>query len=136
MAYATEAGPVVAVERVDLDLDNGEFLAVVGESGCGKSTLLFAIAQLLGKNAGITGGSVVFRGREMVAMSDRQLRHMRWREFSVVMQNAMNALNPVMTLSEQMGDACRAHSTMSKEEIAERSARGPAAGVDRPGTSG
>ncbi len=122
VAYATERRPVLAVDRVDMDLDSGEFLAVVGESGCGKTTLLFAIAQLLGKNAGITGGSVVFRGHEMVAMSDKQLRHVRWREFSVVMQNAMNALNPVMTLSEQMGDACRAHSTMSKDQIAERSA--------------
>ncbi|HTT90888.1 MAG TPA: ABC transporter ATP-binding protein [Acidimicrobiales bacterium] len=122
VAYATETGPVLAVEQVDLDLDNGEFLAVVGESGCGKSTLLFAIAQLLGRNAGVTGGSVEFRGREMVTMSDKQLRHVRWREFSVVMQNAMNALNPVMTLAEQMEDACQAHSTMSKAEMAERSA--------------
>jgi peptide/nickel transport system ATP-binding protein len=120
-AYATEAGPVVAVDHVDLDLGPGEFLAVVGESGCGKSTLLFAIAQLLGRNAGITGGSVLFRGREMVAMSDKQLRHVRWREFSVVMQNAMNALNPVMTLAEQMRDACEAHSKMSKGQIAQRS---------------
>ena len=55
-------------------------------------------------------------------MSDKQLRHVRWREFSVVMQSAMNALNPVMTVAEQMRDACRAHSTMSKDEIAERSA--------------
>ncbi len=121
VAYGTETGPVVAVDRVDLELGNGEFLAVVGESGCGKSTLLFAIAQLLGGNAGVTGGSVLFRGREMVALSDKQLRHVRWRQFSVVMQNAMNALNPVMTLAEQMGDACRAHTDMSKDEIAERS---------------
>ena len=122
VAYATDAGPVVAVQDVDLDLDSGEFLAVVGESGCGKSTLMFAIAQLLGPTAGITGGSVVFRGHEMAEMSNKQLRHVRWREFSVVMQSAMNALNPVMTVAEQMRDACRAHSSMSKEEIADRSA--------------
>jgi peptide/nickel transport system ATP-binding protein len=122
VAYASDAKPVVAVDAVDLDLDSGEFLAVVGESGCGKSTLLFAIAQLLNANAGITGGSVVFRGREMAEMSGRQLRHVRWREFSVVMQSAMNALNPVMTLAEQMRDACKAHSAMSKQEIADRSA--------------
>ncbi|MGO9196693.1 MAG: dipeptide ABC transporter ATP-binding protein [Acidimicrobiales bacterium] len=122
VAYATDAGPVVAVDDVDLDLASGEFLAVVGESGCGKSTLLFAIAQLLSPPAGITGGSVVFRGNEMVEMTDKQLRHLRWREYSVVMQSAMNALNPVMTVAEQMRDACRAHSKMSDEEIAERSA--------------
>jgi peptide/nickel transport system permease protein len=121
VAYATDGDPVVAVDKVDLHLDRGEFLAVVGESGCGKSTLMLAIAQLLTRPAGITGGSVLFRGRELANMSDKQLRHVRWRDFSVVMQSAMNALNPVMTIGEQMRDACRAHSGMSREEIAERS---------------
>ncbi len=83
---------------------------------------MFAISQLLTQPAGITGGSVMFRGREMAQMSDKQLRHVRWRDFSVVMQSAMNALNPVMTIGQQMRDACKAHSAMSKEEIAERSA--------------
>jgi peptide/nickel transport system permease protein len=121
VAYATEGAPVVAVDNVDLDVGQGEFLAVVGESGCGKSTLMLAISQLLVKPAGITAGSVVFRGREMAEMSDKQLRHVRWQEFSVVMQSAMNALNPVMTIGQQMRDACKAHSPMSKEEITERS---------------
>jgi peptide/nickel transport system ATP-binding protein len=122
VAYATDAGPVVAVDDVDFDLDSGEFLAVVGESGCGKSTLMYAIAQLLSPPAHITGGTVDFRGNEMAQMSDQKLRHVRWREFSVVMQSAMNALNPVMTVREQMKDACQAHSSMSREAIARRSA--------------
>jgi oligopeptide/dipeptide ABC transporter ATP-binding protein len=121
VAYATEGDPVVAVDNVDLNLDRGEFLAVVGESGCGKSTLMLAIAQLLTKPAGITGGSVNFRGHEMAEMSDRQLRHVRWQEYSVVMQSAMNALNPVMTIGQQIRDACKAHSAMSREQIQERS---------------
>jgi oligopeptide/dipeptide ABC transporter ATP-binding protein len=121
VAYATDAEPVVAVDNVDLELDSGEFLAVVGESGCGKSTLMLAIAQLLIPPAGITGGSVAFRGREIAEMSDKQLRHVRWQEYSVVMQSAMNALNPVMTIGAQMRDACKAHSTMSKDEISARS---------------
>jgi oligopeptide/dipeptide ABC transporter ATP-binding protein len=121
VAYATDGDPVVAVDNVDFDLDRGEFLAVVGESGCGKSTLMLAIAQLLTKPAGITGGSVNFRGREMAEMSDRQLRHVRWQEYSVVMQSAMNALNPVMTIGQQLRDACKAHSTMSREQILDRS---------------
>jgi peptide/nickel transport system permease protein len=121
VAYATDAAPVVAVDHVDFDLDQGEFLAVVGESGCGKSTLMLAISQLLVKPAGIIGGSVVFRGRELAQMSDKQLRHVRWQEFSVVMQSAMNSLNPVMTIGQHMRDACKAHSAMSKEEISERS---------------
>ena len=121
VAYATDADPVVAVDNVDFDLSAGEFLAVVGESGCGKSTLMLAISQLLVKPAGITSGSVAFHGREMAQMSDKQLRHVRWQEFSVVMQSAMNSLNPVMTIGQQMRDACKAHQAMSKEEIAERS---------------
>ncbi len=121
VAYATDAAPVVAVDNVDFDLAEGEFLAVVGESGCGKSTLMLAISQLLVKPAGITGGSVVFRGREMAQLSDKQLRQVRWQEFSVVMQSAMNSLNPVMTIGQHMRDACKAHSVMSKEEITERS---------------
>jgi len=121
VAYATDSEPVVAVDGVNLDLDSGEFLAVVGESGCGKSTLMLAIAQLLTQPAGIIGGSVTFRGREMAEMSDKQLRHIRWQEFSVVMQSAMNALNPVMTIGQQMRDACKAHGSMSREEITERS---------------
>jgi peptide/nickel transport system ATP-binding protein/peptide/nickel transport system permease protein len=121
VAYATDAAPVIAVDNVDFDLDRGEFLAVVGESGSGKSTLMLAISQLLVKPAGIIGGSVVFRGREMSQMSDKQLRHVRWQEFSVVMQSAMNSLNPVMTIGQQMRDACKAHSAMSKAEITERS---------------
>jgi peptide/nickel transport system ATP-binding protein len=122
VAYASDAGPVVAVDDVDLDLRRGEFLAVVGESGCGKSTLVFAISRLLSPPAEITGGSVTFRGQEMAQMSDKEIRLLRWRDFSVVMQNAMNALNPVMTVGQQMRDACKAHSAMSHEEIANRSA--------------
>jgi oligopeptide/dipeptide ABC transporter ATP-binding protein len=122
VAYATDAGPVVAVDDVDLDLDGGEFLAIVGESGCGKSTLVYAIAQLLNAPAGITGGTVTFVGREIALMSERRLRRVRWRELSVVMQSAMNALNPVMTVAEQMRDACKTHSAMSNKQITERSA--------------
>jgi peptide/nickel transport system ATP-binding protein len=122
VGYATEGRPVVAVDRVDLEVAAGEFLAIVGESGCGKSTLLYAIAELLSPPAGIMGGSVRFLGDEMVEMGEKRLRHIRWCELSVVMQSAMNALNPVMTVGEQMRDACRAHAQMSDEEIAGRSA--------------
>jgi peptide/nickel transport system permease protein len=123
VAYASDDGPVVAVDDVDFDLAPGEFLGVVGESGCGKSTLVYAIARLLGAPlAGeITDGQVLFKGRDMVTLSDKQLRHIRWREYSVVMQSAMNALNPVLTVAAQMRDACKAHSDMSNREITKRS---------------
>jgi peptide/nickel transport system permease protein len=123
VAYATDAGPIVAVDHVDLDLARGEFLAIVGESGCGKSTLLYAIARLLGAPmAGeIVGGRVLFQGRDLVLLEEKQLRAVRWRDLSVVMQSAMNALNPVLTVAEQMRDACRAHSNWSRAEIEVRS---------------
>jgi oligopeptide/dipeptide ABC transporter ATP-binding protein len=123
VAYATDSGPVIAVDHVDLELARGEFLAIVGESGCGKSTLLYAIARLLGspQPGEIVGGRVLFRGRDLVLLQEKELRAVRWRDLSVVMQSAMNALNPVLTVAEQMRDACRAHSNMSKAEIEERS---------------
>ena len=123
VAYASDEGPVVAVDDVDFDLAPGEFLGIVGESGCGKSTLLYAIARLLGApHAGeITAGRVLFKGRDMVTLTERELRHIRWRDYSVVMQSAMNALNPVLTVAAQMEDACKAHSDMSSRQIEARS---------------
>jgi peptide/nickel transport system ATP-binding protein len=123
VAYAADGGPVVAVDHVDLELARGEFLAIVGESGCGKSTLLYSIARLLGSPlpGEILGGSILFQGKNLVLLEEKQLRAVRWRDLSVVMQSAMNALNPVLTVREQMRDACQAHSNMSNKEIEVRS---------------
>jgi peptide/nickel transport system ATP-binding protein len=121
VAYLMDRGAVAAVDRVSFDLHPGEFLGIVGESGCGKSTLLFAIAQLLAPPAVITGGSVVFKGINMVGMADDQLAAVRWRDLSVVMQSAMNALNPVKSIGSQFQDAMRAHGVTSADEIADRS---------------
>jgi peptide/nickel transport system ATP-binding protein len=110
------------VDRVTLTLQAGEFLGVVGESGCGKSTLLFAIAQLLSPPAEITSGRVVFRGQDLVRLSDSELRHVRWRDYSVVMQSAMNALNPMKSIGAQFKDTMRAHERISADAIRTRSA--------------
>jgi peptide/nickel transport system ATP-binding protein len=107
---------------VDLELHAGGFLGIVGESGSGKSTLLFAIAQLLSPPAEIVSGEVRFNGRDLVTLGESQLRHLRWREFSVVMQSAMNALNPVRSLGAQMRDACEEHGRTNSQEIRKRSA--------------
>jgi peptide/nickel transport system ATP-binding protein len=120
--YLLESAVITAVDHVSLEVGTGEFLAIVGESGCGKSTLLFAIAQLLYPPAAITGGSVTFRGRNLVGLTEHDLSAIRWKDMSVVMQSAMNALNPVLSVGAQFRDAMRAHGVTSKQEIADRSA--------------
>jgi peptide/nickel transport system ATP-binding protein len=122
VTYEMERGAVTAVDKVSLDVAPGEFVGIVGESGCGKSTLLFAIAQLLAPPAAVSGGSVAFKGTSLVGMTDSQLASVRWKDLSVVMQSAMNALNPVKTIGAQFKDAMRAHGARSRAEVAERSA--------------
>ena len=120
--YATSAGPAQAVDGVTLDLAQGEFLAIVGESGCGKTTLLFAVAQLLTYPASLVSGSVLFDGVDLTSLTREELRVRRWRDISVVMQSAMNALNPTLTIGAQLADACRAHTEWDDRRIHERSA--------------
>ena len=119
--YATSGRPARAVDRVSLEVRSGEFLGVVGESGCGKSTLLFAIALLLRPPAERVGGSVLFHGRDLTAFGEEELREVRWRGLSLVMQSAMSALNPVKTIGALFADVLKAHGTRDDEEIAERS---------------
>jgi len=120
--YVLDRGSVRAVDDVSFTVGRGEFLGIVGESGCGKSTLLFAIAQLLAPPARVDGGSVRFQGTNLVGLTDRQLAATRWRDLSVVMQSAMNALNPVKSIGAQFKDALRAHGVRRSDEIAARSA--------------
>jgi oligopeptide/dipeptide ABC transporter ATP-binding protein len=122
VVYDTARGPVEACSGVDLTVGRGEFIGIVGESGCGKSTLLFGIAQLLSPPARIAGGAVRFKGRNLVTMTEKELNVLRWRDYSVVMQSAMNALNPVRTIAAQFKDAIDAHERWPREKVAERSA--------------
>ena len=119
--YLAEAGDVRAVDHVSFTVAAGEFLGIVGESGCGKSTLLFGVAQLLSPPGEVVGGQVIFRGRDMVRLTQGELRHMRWRDYSVVMQSAMNALNPMKSIGAQFKDALVAHGKMSSAEVRDRS---------------
>jgi peptide/nickel transport system ATP-binding protein len=118
--YLTQGADVRAVDRVSFTVAPGEFLGIVGESGCGKSTLLFGVAQLLSPPGEVAGGTVIFRGRDMVRLSEDELRHMRWHEYSVVMQSAMNALNPMKSIGAQFKDTLVAHGTSSSTEIRKR----------------
>jgi peptide/nickel transport system ATP-binding protein len=119
--YLTEAADVHAVNRVSFRIEPGEFLSIVGESGCGKSTLLFAVGGLLSPPGEVVGGSVNFHGKDMVRLRGEELRSLRWRDYSVVMQSAMNALNPTKSIGAQFKDTLEAHGDPSDEEIRDRS---------------
>jgi peptide/nickel transport system ATP-binding protein len=119
--YLTDVGDVRAVESVSFTVETGDFVGIVGESGCGKSTLLFAVGQLLSPPGEVAGGTVIFRGRDMVQLGRDELRHMRWRDYSLVMQSAMNALNPMKSIGAQFKDTLQAHGDPSVEEIRQRS---------------
>ena len=116
--YILDRGNVRAVDDVSFTVGRGEFLGIVGESGCGKSTLLFAVAQLLAPPAEVAAGTVTFGGTNLVGLTDGQMSMIRWRDMSVVMQSAMNALNPVKTIGAQFKDAMRAHGKFTGQDIA------------------
>jgi peptide/nickel transport system ATP-binding protein len=118
--YATRSRRTRAGDGVSLAIGPGEILGLAGESGCGKSTLGNAIMQVLRPPAGITSGRVLFRGEDLVGLSDERLRRHRWRNVSMVFQSAMNALNPVMRVSDQFVDMMRAHERVSKRDAVAR----------------
>jgi peptide/nickel transport system ATP-binding protein len=107
--YITPAGPVRALDHVSLDLAPGEVVGVAGESGCGKSTMAQAILRILPPPAVISGGQVIFEGRDLLAMGEDELRRTRWERIAMVFQSAMDALNPVLTVGEQIADTLQAH---------------------------
>jgi len=107
--YVTDRGPVRAIDRVSLDVDRGETLGIVGESGGGKSTLAQAIMRILPPPAIISGGEVRFEGKDVLALGEAGLRALRWTRISMVFQSAMDALNPVITVGEQIIDTLEAH---------------------------
>jgi oligopeptide/dipeptide ABC transporter ATP-binding protein len=128
VVYRTPAGDVRAVDRVNLALGAGEVVGLAGESGSGKSTLAYGACRLLRAPALVTNGSVTYRGRrvsgpaDILKMRPDELRRLRWREIAIVFQSAMNALNPVLNVRDQLLDAIHAHLKMPRDEAHERAA--------------
>jgi len=126
VVYRTPAGDVRAVDRVSLALGAGEVVGLAGESGSGKSTLAYGACRLLRAPALVTNGSVIYRGRrvrqpaELLKMSPAELQRLRWREIAIVFQSAMNALNPVLRVRDQLLDVIHAHLKLSRDEAQER----------------
>jgi oligopeptide/dipeptide ABC transporter ATP-binding protein len=126
VVYRTPGGDVRAVDHVNLTLQAGEVVGLVGESGSGKSTLAYGANRLLRPPALITGGSVTYRGRrtagpvELLELRRDDLRRLRWREVAIVFQSAMNALNPVLSVRDQLLDVIHAHLRISRPDAREK----------------
>ena len=102
--FSLESGSVKAVDGVSFTLEHGEALGIAGESGCGKTTTALSLVQILPSNAKIVDGSIKLMGIDLVPKSENALRRYRWREISIVFQGAMNALNPVRRVRDQIAE--------------------------------
>ena len=120
--YITERGAVRAIDKVSLEVGKGEILGIAGESGSGKSTLAQALLRILPPPAVISGGDVRLGDTDLLALSETELRELRWKRFAMVFQSAMDALNPVITIGEQIVDTLQAHSGMNARQSRERAA--------------
>ena len=118
--YRTKRGTVKAVDHVSFELFPNEVFGLAGESGCGKSTIAHAVTRLLKPPAYITGGELMFRNTDLLTMEPETLRDFRWKHMSIVFQSAMNSLNPVLTVGDQIIDAIQAHKVISKKEARDR----------------
>jgi len=120
LVYRTRRGDVQAVNNVSFSIERNEVFGLAGESGCGKSTTAFAIAQLHKPPAQIMGGKILFDGKDILTFDEDELRAFRWNELSIVTQSAMNALNPVLQVGDQIADAIMVHTDMKKKQAYNR----------------
>lgn len=107
--YRTLRGWVKAAENVNFDVEKGQAVGVVGESGCGKTTVALSILKLLPRGGKIRRGKIIFDGTDIVPLSDKEMRAIRWKGISIVFQGAMNALNPVFKVGDQIIEAIKTH---------------------------
>ena len=109
LAYQIRQGEVRAVQEVSFELARGKSLGLVGESGCGKSSVANCLMMLLPDNARVQGGQILLGGEDLLSLSEEEMRAYRWRRVSTVFQAAMNVLNPVYKVGEQIIEALEAH---------------------------
>lgn len=119
--YFTLRGPVRAVDEVSFQIDKGELMGLAGESGCGKTTVALSILKILPPGGRIVGGKIWFKDNDLVTLKEREMRDIRWKEISIIFQGAMNALNPVYKVGDQIVEAIITHEPdVSKEEARKR----------------
>ncbi|MGE5270089.1 MAG: ABC transporter ATP-binding protein [Thiohalocapsa sp.] len=119
--FDTEDGTVRAVDGVDLAIDRGETLGVVGESGCGKTVTAMTVLKLIAMPPGrIAGGEILWQGRDLVPLGPTQMRRLRGKDIGIVFQEPMTSLNPVYTVGEQIAEAVREHEGVGRRAALER----------------
>jgi len=107
--YWTSRGPVKAVDDVSFTIQRNERFGFIGESGCGKTTTIMAILRLIKKPGKIESGRILLNGRDIVAINKEEMRQTRWSKISLIPQGAMNSLNPIMRVRDQIGDTILTH---------------------------
>jgi oligopeptide/dipeptide ABC transporter ATP-binding protein len=119
--FATDDGILQAVDGVDISINRGETLCVVGESGCGKTVTAMSILKLIAMPPGrIVAGEIIFEGRDLVPLTSQQLDEIRAKEIGFIFQEPMTSLNPVLTIGEQISESLRRHEAVTRKQALER----------------
>ena len=116
----SEKGPLPVIDKVNLSIKEGEIVGIVGESGCGKSMLASAIMNLLNSPAKIAAGTIFYEGQDMTTLSAKEFQKIRGNEISMIFQEPMTSLNPLMKVGKQIEEAIKAHEKVSNTELKER----------------
>ena len=116
----SEKGPLPVIDKVNLSIKEGEIVGIVGESGCGKSMLASAIMNLLNSPAQIAAGTIFYEGQDMTTLSSKEFQKIRGNEISMIFQEPMTSLNPLMKVGKQIEEAIKAHEKVSNNELKER----------------
>ena len=114
--FYTDEGIVKAVDDVSFSVPKGRTLGLVGESGCGKSVTAMSITRLVGPPGRIVGGEILLNGRDVLSMSEQEMRQVRGAQISMIFQEPMTALNPVLSVGFQIAEAVLAHEKVSRRE--------------------
>ena len=122
VTFTTDRGTIHAVNGITFEIAAGETLGIVGESGCGKSVTSLALLGILPRAGGVTGGTARFEGRDLLQLSDRELRDVRGKDVAMIFQDPMTSLNPVLTIGRQIREALVAHFSLGKKDAEARAA--------------